>query len=289
METSLVDSNRLAGNDDVATVHSLRSLVSYDESSTHSLERHDTILSTDHCRSFRNCEDYSHHYAARSSGAEMSIIACSSPEIKALVQPIPPSIQFQHHRSVSTLTLFPEYINEDDCSDSYYVPVTKMTRIDSPVKLPTVSPIHGNVEVNNNIKLKDRQRLSIEHREQENSHSEDHFIFDDNPDVMKVDFEHGDETDELALCLERQGIGSNRIDLPEVPNKELRDSSNTKTTFARERLIEKRPLRNPERPLKRRSSRHRRVSYDSLPDMSEILRQPELPSTKGRLLRTISR
>jgi len=289
METSLIDSNRLAGNNDVATVHSLRSLVSYDESSTHSLERHDATPSTDHCRSIRNCEDYCHHHVARSSGAEMSIIACSSPEIKALVQPIPPSIQFQHHRSVSTLTLFPEYIDEDECSDSYFGPVTKMKRIDSPVKLPTVSPIHGNVEVNINIKLKDRQRSSIEHHEQEKSHSEDRFIFDDNPDVMKGDFAHGDETDELALYLKRQRIGSNRIDLPEVPNEKLRDSSNIKTSFARERLIEKRPMRQQKRPLMRTSSRHRRVSYDSLPNMSEILCQPELPSTKGKLLRTISR
>ena len=288
MDIILVDNNRLAGSDDVATVHSLRSLVSYDES-THSLEQHDGIPSTNHRRSFKNCEDHSHRHVARSIGTEMSIIACSSPEIKALIQPIPPSVQFQHHRSVSTLTLFPEDINEDQCYDSYFVPVTKMKRNGFPFVLPTISPNRGNVKVNDNIKLKDRQRLSIEHCEQENSHSEDRFICNDEPDMMKGGFLHGEETDELALYLERQRIRSNIVYLPEVPNKELRDSSNTKTTVVQEHLIEKRPMRKQERPLMRRSSRHRRVSYDSLPEMSEILCQPELPSTKGTLFRTISR
>ena len=141
MEVISEQSNRVSGGDDVATVHSLRSLVSSDDS-IHSLDQY---ISSSNRQSSQECQDHRHRF----SGTEISIIACSSPEIKALVQPIPPSIQYQHQRSISTLTFFPEASIDDQCCDSVIFPVTKM----QPVVPPTVSPDNGHIKVNGKMKF----------------------------------------------------------------------------------------------------------------------------------------
>lgn len=284
MEVISVDSNRIVGNSDVATVHSLRSLVSSDDS-IHSLEQNDEIQSTVHCQTFKNCQDYCHHNAQRSSSTEMSIIACSSPEIKALVQPVPPSIQFHHQRSMSTLSLFPEDDRSDENCDINSIHVAKIKRISFPIVSPAASPNCENVKVGNIMKVNNDKRSLIERRDQESYYSKERFDYSKEFDAMKMNKVYEKETDKLALCLERQKFGSERICLPEVSNKDFEHSSqvfmtqNTAVTLVQQRPINRGHIRHQENPLIRRSSLHRRVSYDSLPEMSEILCRPDFNTT----------
>lgn len=256
----LVDSNRVEGCNNDATDHSLSSLVSSDDSTADSLEQWKDISPTKDHPSVKNCVDSRHRHVARISGTEISIIACSSPEIKALVQSVPPSIQCLHQRSVSTLSFYPEYDNIDELCGNSIAPVTKMNRNGCPV----VSPDHEHT-----MKLNDHKRLSIEHRDQKSFHSEGRFIFDDQLSPVSRNLLYNEAVDELTLRLEQQRIEPNRMRLPEFQNKDVRDAShpNNTTTYPQEQ------------PIKKRNSMHRRVSYDNLPDISEILCHPDFLST----------
>jgi hypothetical protein len=281
MDVMSVDSNRLGESDDAASAHSLRSLVSSDDS-IRSLERHDGIPTTIDCQLDKNCGDWRHCHIKRNSSTEISIIACSSPEIKALVQPLSPSIPFQQQRSWDTLSFFPDKYHGDESYHSSPIPATKMKDRSFSVVSSAASPRNGRTSVNGNIRLDD---LSIEHRDQENCQDGDRCVYSDRSISMRGNSLYDGETDELALSLERQSIGSNRSYLPGVANEELRNSSqgpmvlNTMTNTIQQHAIHGKPTRrHQERPKVRRSSLHRRISHDSLPEISKILCEPDFPS-----------
>ena len=286
---SVLDNNyTLQEIDCGATVHSLRSLVSSDE--TNSLELNDAIPSKIRRRSLkRNNRHYHCSPSQRSISTEMSIIACSSPEIKALVLPItitvpekirnsgaststPSSVQYHHQRSVSTLSLFPEDDDGGDECDSFSVAAKIKYKNDNGF------PIVANISRNNN-NSNDYDRRSVEYRDQDNCHSTNHCDRDDERDTS-TQILFNDETDELALYLERQSIGSDTIYSPTALLKtDTRIPSpttvipNTANLFS----VVQHPIKKGSLQ-RRRSSMHRRVSYDSLPEISEILFQPDLHS-----------
>ena len=246
----VADNNQVEG-DDAGTVHSLRSLVSSDDSTVRSSEKQEEeLVSND--EDPPQCDDY-----------RCSIIACSSPEIKALVQTIPQSVQCRHRRSVSTLSFFPEDMIDEDERDEYFdghspsattTITTKRRNHRKGSCQPLVSP-NSVLATFGSMSANDHQRLSInEDRDQESCQSEGRFVYDDDlMSPLSIKSSVNDiATEELARRLERTSIGS------------------TRSTIASSATQRK--------PGRKRPSMHRRVSYNNLPNMSEIMCHPDFQS-----------
>lgn len=257
----------------------------------------------------------------RSVNTEMFIIASSSPEIKALSLPIttlelpeeinctgsslfPSYNEYHHHTtthqhhhqsSMSTCYLFPE---DFDC-DSFSIS-TKSRNKCSSIVLPAVSPIGvdrknkfssfvlpavspSNVDGNNNKNSNNNERL-VEYRDQGNYHAMNRCEREnDQRDANPTKMSHNNEVDELTLYLERQSIGLDNIHSQTILHKD--DQIPSPTTVTPETILhpfKRGSLRHP-RPsfMEKRTSVHRRISFDSLPEISEILDQPDLLSLDG--------
>ena len=251
----LVNNNQIFGGctdeDDNATVHSLSSLVSSDDPTVCSPERQKNSPAT------KNCDHRpSHRRLSRIYGREIAIIACNSPEIKALVEPsVPQSVQCNHQRTISTLSFLSEDV-EDELCGGYGPPTSKLKQRRT---IPIVSPDNEHVRTRRN----DQIPLSIERRDQDNYSSDGRFLFDDAPTPKTRNSSYKDDVDELAVFLDRQRIHDTYS--PEMKSKDVRDSAVPSTAMVSPQGF----------PTKRRSSMHRRVSYDNLPDISEVLCHPD--------------
>lgn len=254
----LVDNNRVFGGctDDDATVHSLSSLVSSDEPTVCSPERQKNSPVA------RNNDNRpGHRRLSRIYGREIAIIACNSPEIKALVEPsVPHSVQCNHQRAISTLTFLDDVDeNEHDLCGGFVPPTSKLKRRTCPIVSPDNA--HGRT------RLSDQIPLSIDRRDQESYSPEGRFLFDNAPTPKTRNSSYKDDVDELTLYLERQRIHDTYS--PEPKHKDVRDSVVPISTIVSPQAL----------PSKKRSSRHRRVSYDNLPDISEVLCHPDFVCT----------
>ena len=250
----------------------------------------------------------------RSISTEMAIIASSSPEIKALTLPItttfelPEEIncsglssssspspssssssaspssneyhrhtttahyhQYRHQRSIRTCSLFPE---DFDC-DSFSVSAKTKNKL-SPTISPAVLPIDVD-GVNNKEEYRDQDNNhSTKNRcEREREHD------DDQRDSTFTKLSNdNNEIDELTLYLERQNIGSSdSIHSPtSLLHKETSQLSSPTTIIPDVAVHPFKRGSSQQRPrpsfLEQRSSLHRRISFDSLPEISEILDQP---------------
>ncbi len=242
------------GND--GTNHSLSSLVSIDNSTVHAVDdREQTPTKEDLPKEIHVTEDPKHLLGRRGSTKQLSIIACSSPEIKALVKPIPPSIQYRHQRSVSTLSVFPND-NDNDERDEYSdssqnAHAATTTKASNRKGYPAlISPDNVRVSINSSLTMSEHGRLSIEYREEESCRSEGRFVYDDVSSPLSPNSLVSDKaTNELARRLQQTGISSRSL-----------------------------PCAGPQNPVRKRPSMHRRVSYNNLPNMSEILCHPEFQS-----------
>jgi len=267
----------------------------------------------------RRCHHRYHHHVAnqRSINTEMFIIASSSPEIKALSLPtttleLPEEInctgsslfpssneyhnhtttrQHRHQSSISTCYLFPE---DSDC-DSFSFSTKNRNKCSS-IVLPAVSPIDvdrknkfssfvlpavspNDVDGNNN-----NNERSVEYRDQGHCHSMNRCEREnDQRDATLTKMSRSNEVDELTLYLERQSIGLDNIYPQTTLHKE--NQIRSPTTIIPETTLhpfKRGSLRHP-RPsfMEKRTSVHRRISFDSLPEISEILDQPDLLSHDG--------
>jgi len=250
------DSNiAVVDGDNDETNHSLSSLVSIDNSTVHALEgRNETPTKEDLPKEIHVTEDPKHPLGRRGSTKQLSIIACSSPEIKALVQPIPPSIQYRHQRSVSTLSVYPDIDDGErdeftDSSQNAHAATT--TKASNRKGYPAlISPENVRVSINSSLTMSDHGRLSIEYRDQESCRSDGRFVYDDVSSPLSPNSLLSDKaTDELARRLQQTGLSSRSL-----------------------------PCTGPQKPVRKRPSMHRRVSYNNLPNMSEILCHPEFQS-----------
>lgn len=246
----VADNNQVEG-DEAGTVHSLRSLVSSDDSTVSSSDRQEE-------------EEEIYEHSPQCDDYRCSIIACSSPEIKALVHTIPESVQCRHQRSVSTLSFFPEDIiddhERDEYSDAHSPSATTTTTTTTKRRhyrkgsfQPLVSP-NSVLTAFGSMTANDHRRLSIdEDRDQESCQSEGRFAHDDLMSPLSIKSTLNDRaTEELARRLERTSIGSSRSSI---------GSSATQR-----------------KPVRKRPSMHRRVSYNNLPNMSEIMCHPDFQS-----------
>jgi hypothetical protein len=245
----------------------------------------------------------------RSISTEMAIIASSSPEIKALTLPItttfelPEEIncsglsssssssaspssneyhrhtttthhhQYRHQRSISTCSLFPE---DFDC-DSFSVSAKTKNKL-SPTISPAVSPIDVD-GVNNKEDYRDQDNYhpSMNRCKREREHDDDQR----DGTLTKLSNDNN-EIDELTLYLERQNIGSSdSIHSPTSLLHKKTPQLSSPTTIIPDVTVH--PFKrgsSQQRPrpsfLEQRSSLHRRISFDSLPGISEIIDQPNL-------------
>jgi hypothetical protein len=262
----------------------------------------------------RRRQNNSHHHrhrrapSQRSISTEMAIIASSSPEIKALTLPItttfelPEEIncsglssssssaspssneyhrhtttthhhQHRHQRSISTCSLFPE---DFDC-DSFSVSAKTKNKL-SPTISPAVSPIDVD-GVNNKEEYRDQNNChsTMNRCEREREHDDDQR----DGTLTKLSNDNN-EIDELTLYLERQNIGSSdSIHSPtSLLHKEPSQLSSPTTIISDATIHPFKRGSSQQRPrpsfLEQRSSIHRRISFDSLPEISEIIDQPNL-------------
>ena len=254
--------------DDDESIHSLQSLVSSDKP-IHCLEQRDGVPSNVCLQSTQNCQDQI------SSSTRMSIIACSSPEIKALVAPLPDSIRYEHQRSVSNLSFCPEDLTRNGSYDRCSVRRTQKGHSSLPVVSPTFSSDRENIEKNCKKTIKDyEQDSSI----RGSYCSGDRFNFDDESITMKLDFLHLGETDGIR-SKSKSLSGATFNASPSCSQAFM--SQNTTIKHVQWNHVQQKPLEHQEHFFMRRSTKHRRVSYDNLPDMSKVLCQPGEIFTKG--------
>lgn len=176
MEDVSVNSDNSKGDDNTVTAHSLRSLVSSDES-IDSLERCDNVPTTIHCAERKLDWDAGTQYCTK-----MSIIACSSPEIKALVQSIPPYVQCYHQISLSALSLFPGESNSGEIPNTN-TEVLKILKCDKePIVWPDASHTSENTKFKSSRKLNMLRSPLIDRTNQANSDFNKQLTFNDRND-----------------------------------------------------------------------------------------------------------
>ncbi|VEU33984.1 unnamed protein product [Pseudo-nitzschia multistriata] len=244
MESISLDNSSLVDRDCNETVHSLRSLVSSDDTECSldlSSEPNNIIPSTAHRSSYDSPESSRLCCASsrRSICTEMSIIASSSPEIKALLLPttsmpaadktddysgndssstygfpiscerniiddcsgeISPSLPRDIHcQHQRSIGSLPHYSLEEDANHD-------IAEAESNKCIPTFLSTSASVDERRRGKFDGSNNWFIEHRDQHNGPSMNRFGPTEDRDVSTNNKENsilGDETDELTLYLER--------------------------------------------------------------------------------------